>query len=480
MTKTYFTFCYNGVPHGSRNECTEALEKDNDFLSRPHKYAFAVGTNEPDAAFAELAREPLFRRLLGPVLFGWDGGNCLVISSKPNMIQEIASIGPGAALRVKSKDGEIYKFPARELGRQCISTIKFGLNCVGCRHHMPEEPGDCYLRLLLRHVGAMGWSQKRFLPPESTLADTLRPPELDDFLVKAVEADFPLTNGYYYIRPKTACLDADLPRYDKIGYLRFYDTLDITAQTIEANKKRFHERACNAAATRRKQAACRKQCVFAPCDLFSQGGRVSHINICLEDRDVPGPYPQERLAQIYRAWMKTFTRMRTPEEIAFIAFNAGKITRVFGCELTLGGMDKNLELVEFVGYRGKYFRYFSFEDTLEILRTPWRDGGDSYSRVHLRKAPEMPEEQLWTYAEIRQHHYIPSRSYWGGAGVPIAWVKWHNRGFTLASATSWDRRVNDIEDAAVIFGMNNTIRTPAKGSALEEADYLESNPGTQP
>ena len=36
-----------------------------------HKYAFAVDTKEPDVAFAELAREPLFRRLLGPVLFGW-------------------------------------------------------------------------------------------------------------------------------------------------------------------------------------------------------------------------------------------------------------------------------------------------------------------------------------------------------------------------------------------------------------------------
>lgn len=488
MAKAYFTFCYNGVPHGRHDEHTEVkLGEGDDFLNYLHKYAFAVDTKEPDVAFAELAREPLFRRLLGPVLFGWTDDARLIISSKPDMAQEVVRVDPCAVLRVKTKDEGIYKLPVREIERQCTSAIKFGLNCVGCKYHKPEVPGECYLRLLLKHVDKMGWNPKRFLPPESVPADEFHPPELDNFLVKAVKNGYRLANGYCYVRPRTTHANADLPSRDgKVGYLRFYDTLDLDIQTIEANKERFHERACSAAATRRKQKMCKKECVFAPCGLFSRRGQRSWVDHCLEDQDVPGPYSKERLAQIYRAWMKTFTRMRTPEEIAFIAYNAGKVTHVFGCELTLAGMDKNLDLVEFVGYRGKYSKFFSFEDALEILRTPWNRGGRDYGRVHLHEAPEMSEEQLWAYAEIRQRDYTPPYSYWGGvmymqAEPRVISVEWTGYGsFTIKCHCGWNRTADGVEGVADIFGIDHTIRTSAKRLALEAAGCLESNPDTQP
>ena len=492
MAKAYFTFCYNGVPKDTYpypDEFTEVKlgEDEDDFINYNHKYAFVVDTKEPDVTFAELSRESLFRRLLGPVLFGWQDDEHLVISSTPDMATELINADIGTILRVKAADDGFYKLPTRELDRACISPIKYGVNCEGCPRHEPKAPGDCYIRQILKHTNALGWSTKKFLPPERVPADEFHPPELDEFLVKAVKNGYSLSNGYRYVRPRTAREGADLPSRDgKPGYLRYYNTLALSISTIEENKERFSQRACNAAATRRKQKRCRKECVFAPCDLFSKRGMTSWVDSCLEDA-VSGPYTKERIAQIYRAWMKTFKTMRTPEEIAFIAYHAGRVTHVFGKELTLCGMDKNLENVRFVGYRANYDEYYSFEDALEILRTPWNRGGRDYARVYLcDEIPEMSEEALWAYAEICQRTESPGYTYWGGcmymwAQPRIASIEWSGfDNFAVKTIPGWTRNPTGVEGVADLFEIRNTIRSHAKQQALQEEARQESSQDTQP
>jgi len=484
MTKAYFSFCYNGVPNGPRDEHTE-LFKGEGFN---HTYAFVVDTKEPDVAFAELSREPLFRHLFGPVLFGWYDPDHLVIGSKPDMVPELVSADPLGVLRVKTADGGIFKLPIRELERTCTSAVKYGLNCRGCPRHAPGTPGECYLRQVLKHTRKLGWNPKRFLPPETTNADEYDPKDLDKFIRRAVKNGYALSNGYQYVPPRTARDDLIGPDkstcergYKKVGYLRYYDTLELDVSTIDCAREEASARSYNAAATRKLQKRCKDHCVFAPCNRFARRACRSWVDGCLDQKS-GGPFTEEEIARRYRAWMKTFTRARSLEEIAFIAYHGGSETRVFGCEMTLAGFDKHLDKVEFTGYRNQYSRFFTYEDAVEILRTPWwcRDGS-GYDRVKLFEPWEMKEEHLWAYAQIRQFSEAPGyATRWGYAYPQITSVEWTGVSFNIKCHCGHDRSVCSLRETCELFGVEDTLRSNAITQALEEEDCPEPNQDTQP
>ena len=487
MAKAYFTFCYNGVPTDrgpawNRDEFQGPKFDEDEILEYLHKYAFVVETNEPDVTFAELSRESLFRRLLGPVLYGWYAKDRLVIGSKPDMAPELFNSDPLDVLRVKTKDGGIYKLSVRELERMCTSAIKYGLGCTTCQHYAPSNPGDCYLRQIVAHTKSLNWRSRVFVPPEEAPADSFCPEDLHKFLVKAVKNGYKLSNGYKYLSPKLTREQLVVPPKECGGvpYLRYYDNHVLDISTVEDNREAASSRARATAQTKRNEKRCTNECIFAPCGYFCTKSSRSWVTHCREGFS-GGPFSKERTAQLYGAWVRSFPRRRSLEEISLIVYNAGDSTRIFGYEMILAGFDPGLEYVQFVHPTGKHWKYFRYEDALEIMRTPWRHDG-AYSKMPIMwDPPILSEEQLWTYAEIRQKTETPGYAYYCGWATPqILWVDWHGTSFTIHTHCGWDRYVDGVTGAAKLFGVRNTIQSGAKLQALEAEVHQESNQGTQP
>ncbi len=477
MAKAYFSFCYNGTPVGRRDQFTK-VEVD---AQGAHKYAFVVATKTPDETFQELTDEPLFYNLLGSVLFGLFDQDRLVISSKPDMLKELIVANADTLLYVRNKTGTIHQWPVRQLYRACISPIKLGLSCNTCKKHNPQLPGDCYLRQIISCAQKEGLAGRLFVPADEVLADSFTPKQFDKFVSNAVKGAYCLRNGYSYIPPRKARPDLGFVHSDDqpVPYLRYYDTLLLDAETIAGNQKDTHTRATASALSRKNQNRCRKECVFAPCPLFSSKGSSSWVTSCWESSSFPGPFSQQDIDHLYRTWFQSLHRKRSAAEISFIAHNAGVTAHARGYGLSLVGLDSNLDTVEFIRWDGNS-EYYSFENAMTLLHMPWRVDGNSYDRLKTGIPPDMSEQELWTYAELRQHAETPGyHTRWGWASPRVKCVEWCYRSFRIASHCGNDRLVSSLHEAIELFGIDNTLRHPDKIKALQAAAAQEPKKGTQ-
>jgi hypothetical protein len=467
MAEAYFTFCYNAIP-GAKKRWGEEFRAPQisveDLLACTHKYAFVVGTPVPELAFKDLSQESLFRRLLGPVLYGWSESGHLVIGSMPDMAPELLRANASSDLLVKTRTGAVMRLPIRELERMCISPIKYGMSCETCRKYSTEFSGECYLRQVLAYTKRQQLVSHAFVPADSVPADEFVPEDLDVFISKAVKNGHALSNGYKYISPKRtrAMLVCPPSERGSIPLLRYYDNHCVDVGRIETNQQEARQRSLNAAATKRNERRCREECIFAPCEHFHTKSYRSWVSSCWNDR-VGGPFTEERVAEIYRNWLGRFTERRTNEEISYIAHNSGATTRIFGYEMILTGMDAELKRVEFTHPRGSHHHFFSYEDACEIMRTQWRNYKKTYEWMRVSPSPDvMTEEQLWTYAEIRQHNYAPGYStYCGWADPRILAVTWCGSSFTLHAHCGRDYFVDDLKDIIKLFRFRNTIKRRA-------------------
>ena len=485
MSKAYFTFCYNGVPAGTRDEF-RGIDLGKDSQEYTHKYAFVVDANEdePDTAFAQLSQEPLFHRLLGSVLFGWQDADQLVISSKPDMLPELLFADPKGFLRMHTRTGEISKLSIRELQRTCISTIKFGVGCNGCPKYVPTLPGSCYLRQVITCAKKLNWHARMLVPPERVPADDFQPDALNAFIIRAVKRDYKLSNGYCYLSPTLAREDLITPKRDvgAIPLLRYYDTCFVGTQEIDKERRLTSDRSVAAARTKKLEKDCRENCIFAPCPRFANRSNRSWVSGCREEEEsvFAGPFSKERIANVYHNWMKGFTKRRSDKELSLIAYHAGRITRVFGHSMILSGFDEALENVKFITCRNEHAMYFTFEDAIEILKTPWRNGDDYENMSCCLDPPVMEEEDVWCYAEIHQHTETPGYStIWGWVRPRILSVEWGGYStFVITPHAGYNQHVKNITETIALFGIDHILRPRFR--AVREAAYRESNQDIRP
>jgi hypothetical protein len=146
---------------------------------------------------------------------------------------------------------------------------------------------------------------------------------------------------------------------------------------------------------------------------------------------------------------------RPVEEIAFIANNSGFETTLLGRKLVLARMAANMRDVVFVD-RHIRSQTLSFEDTLLLMRTPDRRGGEYSYRCFRDDKREMSEDELFAYAEICQHDHLASYTCMGATKkggcyitsvTPrVGWVDWSTyNGFNISMSAGYDHRISSVK-----------------------------------
>lgn len=214
-----------------------------------------------------------------------------------------------------------------------------------------------------------------------------------------------------------------------------------------------------------------------------------------------GPFTEQELIDAFWLFWHNKASEHTAEDMAFVAHNAGAVTKVLGRSLTLTKFSADLECVEFVYHGGSrsYVDFetleFSFEDAVKLLKIPFLDGG-TYTYPGIEYPPRgMTEKELALYIDICQRSTLRGYNGFRGWTEPqIAQVSWDidDELFYVEGRTGYGARIHDFsriqwtfheQPAAIIHveairQMADVQRADFKTDAMETRRFSTASVGT--
>lgn len=190
------------------------------------------------------------------------------------------------------------------------------------------------------------------------------------------------------------------------NFLREVDDIDFGL--VEENRRREQERGKAAAATKRCLKRCREECFFVEYCPYILGRERSASHWCQTnpwgDTDMPkGPFSKAEIEATKREVLEQITPQHR-KVIGFFAQNGGAATRIFGYWLELGKMDPTLQFVEWHEPKGHRKMRFSIEDSLYLLRTPFRQRKRYYRPRTWTRPQQLDDDTLFLYIELCQNN----------------------------------------------------------------------------
>lgn len=480
-TPKHFTFCWNGyagnVPRLFDNTDT-------------NKYALLY--QQPDEATFETVPLEVATRLFGLPLFikfsMRNGNTYAVVAGNPRTSLRLVLTERHNVLFVVDRNKKAHRILLSSLYRVCHRLEKFSLGCRHCPLDSKAGPGDCIEAMLQEWCGREGLDPLLFKPTRDR-TDGMEPVDLEEYLEQMNSKDFvfasPRVTREHLIRPPDG----------KVNLVRHWT--DHYLDHVKDNCEDVSERSRNAAKSRAAHRICDSKCYYAEDCSRRHNSYRSQAHSCQKswrngawwkkNNHMVGPYTKEEVHSVYQQWYDQI-RTRSVEEISFIAYNAGVIIYHYPYELYLAGMDSNLDNVVFqriVRDRKAECVFFSYEDALELLRTPsYSPSSGAYSEPDLEEPPWLlnKEEQL-IYAELRQFQTTNETYGFGNRNPTITEVVWNTAqgSFSIRTHIGRVHNIDSLNETQCIFGLDDTINSfewvrlaegPAKVCRVSNPDIL--------
>lgn len=418
--------------------------------------------------FCRLTRHPAVTNLFERPLFGFtvsdgEGNTALLIANEPKGMPPLTLLckRPNEYLFIETHTSTL-RIRIASIYNACRRAEKISFGCEYCRLCATDFTSTvCIVSALtqwLEKNGYHGWDVSPRYPKIECLERS------DEHHIA-----FQNCLGYSYAKPCHTCEDIkDIPReMEKKPWLRKASGHYFCS--VEDNKEAASDRSKEAARTRKRFKVCDTQCYFSKTCDWRTGKCGWSIKRCLEpaDLDVPGPFTKEQVLACYRYRIKKhFAGRMSDEELGYVLGWAGIETRIFGHALEITGPSDDLRFVRFAHPTSyQRARYFTFQDTIAILRTPWirRDynGNAHYDRTYPPHTAEpIDEETLFKVAETLRHSELAeSRGGWGGwSRTPVTGLKWASWTKTLLVRTDYTpREYSSLRDGVQLFGSYTVI-----------------------
>ena len=437
-------------------------------------------------------------------------GDAIAVSDLPREVPLMSRYGntqEGFGILRLDERGEWEKrtWSYAELHDMCFNIEKLASNCQHC-----DDRDICFIACIetwAAETGKPGITWKIRDSESGGLFADVDVEEKDEVaeLMKRLEK-FTAKSAWQFISPLHCIDEAFSPRLLEI------DELNFDLKTIEDNRKTRSERSQNAAATRRALKRCKNECWYNTLCVLNERPYYGRPAKCQEGRAYNsfshgGPYTER---QMYAAAQDFWENLKadnpnvfSPEQIAYIAYNAGRSTWIYGCEYTLGRMTEKMDMVEFYNpTQRKPNLYVTFDDARLLCTTPYYHRGSyeypgryrtqynrsgySYGRVRRNtgtwhEPPKMPPELFYAYLEVCQHTWIRNRGYTRPSQIKILSVEWDgDRHLRSETNYGYPLSFNDMRDIMQYDGGFPSIvqRTIL---SREEAEKLPpvTTPGTQ-
>ena len=490
-TTKHFTFCWNGH-QGDRNASQHYLEYFDQGTqlfnnTSTNRYALLFQlSNDPtvDEVSDNTVAASLFGAPLFINIFPRDGVYHALVAGSPRAASRLIEVHKDSVMFVKDRNGKVHEVPLDRLYRVCNRLEKFSLNCKHCPLDPEAGPGGC-IETTLRQ-----WCKNHGIDPylfKSTKdgADHLDPKELE-WRMKQTNS-----NGYVFASPRVTRRHLVRPPYGKVNLVRHWSGNFL--ENIEQNHEDASKRSKKAAVSRAAHRICDARCFYAGDCARRHTSWRSRAHDCQHPYDsesswwksihhMPGPYSEEEAIEVYRQW---YEPERSVEEITYIVHNAGNRLFHFPYELQLVGMDSAMDQVVFRGVRRRYdlLRFFTYEDAMELLRTPaYVSSGKTYVKAYLKDPPRLlTEKEQLLYAELRNFRYSGENYGFGFSGASITSIKWRpgTDSFEVIAHTGRRRSVCSLADMQNIFGLRSTINSFSWSRSKEGVEGVcrESSPG---
>lgn len=514
MTDRYYTVCLNTAL--SHLGYARAIQRTrlSSYSTGPHWYAlmFLLSkegyADDAGTTFRMLARNKTIRELFRFPLYGYvvQLHSCwyLLLTSVPKIMGALHT-AYRQVLLVADEAGHSLEVPCSELHTACARPEKFSLDCSHCNVY--DRGGQKWGQAAGGRLECLDHCLQEWLQrhPEHNTVDLTRHPaawdgwtadlSLED-LKTSLERAGPLLK-YAFVDPKYTKRDVlDIPT-GKEPPIRLYT--DTFLEKVDSNKEELSERSRNSARSRKATRICDNECwLSSGCSWRSNNYRCRSRECqgvidpgvyygALGYSGESGPYAEEGVKELYQRWLRSdFPDRLSNEEISFLVANAGAETRLLTNErMRLVGTDRAMKHALFVfpdapRSPDRYVKY-SFADTREILNTLYYyDGRYQNDGVH-QNFLILDDQQVALYAEIRQHRYLYTGTGWGNREQPIHEVTYTGEGFKVHTRNHHQRRVNNLRDATVVFGLDWTIRSfEFKWRDAEAVVHRESTRGTLP
>lgn len=293
------------------------------------------------------------------------------------------------------RDVRIWQY--KDLLESCFLLDRITNNCTLCA----MSPAECFSSRLHVEFGA---KKSNLDDLYASSASTL-----EAFLKQTFKG----SDSWEYVSPRMCCADPFCAR------LRPFNTIDFSE--VNASKHRNQVRAKNAVRTKQALLRCKRECVF-------NGHCAAMAHYCQTEGSLRGPFRVD-LSGVLRWFVSTGgLKGRTPEDVALIARNAGVETRLpDGRRWFLGKFTKSFEKVTFFQSHTLARYDFSWEDTLRLLRTPYRRAGTYVYPPVQWQFEKMNDEALLAYIELcnmPDMYYGRGRSMWGRTDEPTRDIVW--------------------------------------------------------
>lgn len=351
----------------------------------------------------------------------------VVISNHLEGAFRVSQAEAGAGLGLLQKQNGVWVpsvWPYFDLFHHCFNLEKVASNCADCINDGTECV--CYCVQSQAHEQKVKAPTLPIENERGLLIDDLEPDEIIR-LCKKISRN----SAWEFVHPKDTNYFAFAPTLLQIEEL-FFDEVD-------QNREERRERAARAVATRRAVKRCKAECSFEghckwcvrpyhgrPLEC-QEGSRYGHLS-------VQGPYSMEQFTDAFQRYWESLPHIDR-RKVELIARNAGLSTWVFGHELVLSKMNKEMDAVEFIRPTTGDVRLVDFEEAVMLCTTPYRDGkeyvypsksGSWREEFWNADVPPMPDEEFFAYIEV----CVNDCTLQGGLGFSNSYpeiriIEWH-------------------------------------------------------
>ena len=386
----------------------------------------------------------------------------------------------------------VYKVSISALWASCLKLERVVAGCAEC-----EEAADTCLMARVTN-----WAHKEnvdrsvfdFLERESPI-DDMDTEDLRDVLQNRVSND-----RWIFIPPSMTVSTGFVKSLRPVSEHPMDSLEDVRADRSESAKK--------SARTRAALKRCENECViYNNCREYTESCKAG-ARMCQNKGDryykggkkPTGPFTEQELLDAFWLFWHNKASKHTAKDMAFVAYNAGAITKALGRTLTLTKFSADLDSVEFV-YKGGSYGYrdfetleFSFEDTVKLLKIPRKDG-NVYTYPGLEYPPRgMSEKELALYIDICQRDHLYCYNGRGGPCEPqVAEVSWDTDRelFYVEGRTGFGANISVFSDIQLTFReqpaalgyveaireMTETQRVDMKTAAMEIRGFSKESAG---
>jgi len=302
----------------------------------------------------------------------------IVVSTMPTTINSVAMAAQQApdmqiGVTLGAEVSQRFQWSYAELEKKCQQLERL----VGCQD-CPYKGKEC-----AAFITSVGAGEVR------THQDFQDFDVIDEYLRSALSSDL----TWRYVPPNQL-------RRNPFTKRTFIEVGDLSFDFVESRREDAQERATKSAETRRWRTRC-QQCVFAHyCPGMTDRRCSWGLRECFENNPVSGPFTQQELD----AYLETYPFALSRDKVEFLVRNSGVTrTRLFGGTYQLSRLEAPSStnvIWERVGRSsGPPFLSFSFEDTMRIIRTPYRHER-AYRYPKTYEGVALTNEQLHLYAAV--------------------------------------------------------------------------------